>query len=97
MDRETIIERLERERNVLSERFDVSSLRLFGSFARNDASAASDIDLVVRFRQVATFRGYMDLLLHLENLLGRSVDLVTEDALRPELRPDIDREAIHVT
>jgi uncharacterized protein len=97
MDRETIIERLERERNVLSERFDVSSLRLFGSFARNDASAASDIDLVVRFRHVATFRGYMDLLLHLENLLGRNVDLVTEDALRPELRPDIDREAIHVT
>ena len=97
MNRHFIISRLERERNVLSERFGVASLRLFGSFARDDARDSSDIDLVVRFREPATFRGYMDLLFHLEDVLGRPVDLVTEEAMRPELRPVIEREAVHVS
>lgn len=96
MNRTDVIARLEAERPILAERFGVSSLRLFGSFARDTGALASDVDLVVRFTGPATFRNYMDLLLHLEHVLGRTVDLVTEDAMRPELKPVVDKEAVHV-
>lgn len=54
------------------------------------------MDLLVAFEGLPTFDRYMGLKLFLEDLLGRRVDLVTEDALRPELRPAIEREAIRV-
>ena len=76
--------------------FDVASLHLFGSYVRDTASDESDIDLVVAFRDPATFDDYMGLKLFLEDRLGRKIDLVTERAIRPELRHTIERDAIHV-
>lgn len=81
---------------VLKAQYGVASLRLFGSFARQTASTASDIDIAVRFDRPDTFDLYMGLKFHLEDLLGQSVDLVTESAIREETRPSIDREAILV-
>ncbi len=76
--------------------FDVGSLRLFGSHARGTAIETSDIDLVVAFDGPATFDAYMGLKHLLEDRLGRRIDLVTEAAVRPELRGAIEREAIRV-
>jgi predicted nucleotidyltransferase len=78
-------------------RFGVKSLALFGSVARDEAQPASDVDLLVEFNGRATFDQYMDLKLYLEELLGCRVDLVTRKALRPQLRPIIEREALYVT
>jgi len=64
--------------------------------ARGDASEASDIDLLVRFEGRATFDRYMDLKLFLEDLLGCRVDLVTEHALRKEVRAQVEQELLHV-
>ena len=75
-------------------RLGVGSLRLFGSAARNTATADSDLDFIVRFDGVATYDRYMDLKFHLEDTLGVSVDLVTEDALRPEMRETIEKDAL---
>ena len=77
-------------------RLGVASLRLFGSAARNVAGAGSDVDFLVRFEGAATYDRYMDLKLHLEEALGIPVDLVTEDALRPEMRHAIERDALLV-
>jgi uncharacterized protein len=77
-------------------RLGVASLRLFGSHSRDAAAPGRDIDFVVAFHGPATFDGFMDLRHFLEDLLGRRVDLVTEAAVRPELRPSIEREAIRV-
>ena len=74
----------------------MSSLSLFGSVARGDATASSDVDLLVRFNGPATFDRYMDLKLFLEDLLGRRVDLVTEQALRKELRARVEQELLRV-
>lgn len=52
--------------------------------------------MLVAFAGPATSRRYFDVLFYLEGLLGRSVDLVTEKPLRPELRPHIEREAVSV-
>ena len=59
---------------------------MFGSVARDEASPSSDVDVLVEFSGEASFDQFMDLTCYLEDLFGRSVDLVTTKALRPELR-----------
>jgi hypothetical protein len=66
------------------------------SFARGEAQASSDVDLLVEFDGPATFDRFMDLKFHREDLLGTRVDLVTVKALRKQLRPAIEQEAIRV-
>ena len=78
------------------ERFDVAGLALFGSFARDQATAESDVDILVRFDGPATSRSYFGVQFYIEDLLGRRVDLVTERALRAEFRPYVEREALDV-
>ena len=80
----------------LIKRFGVTRLALFGSTVRNEARADSDIDIVVAFDGPATSKKYFGVQFLLEDELGRSVDLITEKALRPELKPYIEREAINV-
>ena len=92
---EDIRSRLLERQSELS-RLSVSALRLFGSYARGDARADSDIDLVVAFEKQANFDAFMDLKFLLEEAMGKPVDLVTEAAVRPQLKLRIEREAIRV-
>jgi predicted nucleotidyltransferase len=78
------------------EGFGVQSLRLFGSVAREEAAADSDVDLLVSFQEKPTFSGYMKLRIFLEDLLGTRVDLVTESGLREAVRPYVEKDAIRV-
>jgi predicted nucleotidyltransferase len=81
---------------MLAERFGLVSLALFGSTARDAAGPDSDIGILVSFDGPATSERYFGVQFFLEDLLGRRVDLVTQKALRPELRPFIELEAVHV-
>jgi predicted nucleotidyltransferase len=96
MGREEVLTVLREQYPELSRRFGVKSLRLFGSVVRGEAGADSDIDVLVDFGGPAGFAQYMDLLFYLEDILGKTVDLVTVRGLREELRPAIEREAVHV-
>jgi predicted nucleotidyltransferase len=72
----------------------VTDVRVFGSVARGEADEQSDIDLLV---SVAPERSLFDLgglLMDLQDLLGRQIDLVTERGLRPRLREQVLREAL---
>jgi predicted nucleotidyltransferase len=80
----------------LARRFGVSDLALFGSVARDTAQSTSDIDILVSFEGPANSARYFGTQFYLEDLLGCPVDLVTDKALRPELRAHVTREAIHV-
>ncbi|MFS8910977.1 nucleotidyltransferase family protein [Synechococcus sp. H60.3] len=71
-------------------------LALFGSTARGEDQAGSDIDILVEFMGKADSKHYLSLLFYLEDKLGCSLDLVTDKALRPELHPLIEKEAIYV-
>ena len=73
-----------------------SRCSLFGSRARDDAREGSDADVLVAFDGPADSRRYFGLQFYLEDLLGCPVDLVTEQALRPQFRPFIERDAIRV-
>jgi predicted nucleotidyltransferase len=72
-------------------------LGLFGSWVRGEARETSDLDFLVEFEPGRkTFDGYMDLKLLLEELFGRSVDLVIAEGIKPRLRESILREVVYV-
>jgi hypothetical protein len=77
--------------------FNLKSLALFGSAARDESHALSDIDILVEFQDKATFDQYMKLKIFLEDTLGCPIDLVTRKALKPRMRDSVEREALHVT
>ena len=97
MNRDDMVKVLQQQGTDLRQRFGVQRLSLFGSVARHEATAESDIDLLVEFVGPATFDRYMDLKFFLEGLLQCRVDLVTEGALRPRLKSAIEKELIRVT
>jgi predicted nucleotidyltransferase len=96
MNRDAILRTLSAHREDLVRRFGVRSLAVFGSVARGEARADSDVDVLVAFAASPGFDGYMALKWHLEELLGHRVDLVMEGALRPEARPIVEAEAVRV-
>jgi predicted nucleotidyltransferase len=96
MSRAQVLEQLVQSKPTLVARFGVTHLALFGSTVRDAARADSDIDILVSFDGPATSERYFGVQFFLEDLLGRPVDLVTNRALRPELRPFIEKEAVHV-
>ena len=96
MKRADALNLLQQSKPELIERFGIKQLALFGSTARDRATAHSDIDVLVEFEGVATSARYFGLQFHLEDLFGCAVDLVTEKALRPELRPFVEAEAVRV-
>ena len=96
MDRSSALQLLKAHKAVLAERFGVTRLTLFGSTARDTAGPNSDVDVLVAFDGPATSERYFGVQFYLEDLLGRSIDLVTEKALRERLRADVERDAIAV-
>ncbi len=83
-------------RSELAEKYGVRKLSLFGSVARDEASGASDVDLLVEFNRPMGLFGLFDLQDHLEQLLGCSVDVGTPDSLKPHIRSAVLAESIDV-
>ena len=96
MNRDETLKLLRAHKATLSQRFGVVDLALFGSIVRSRATGNSDVDVLVRFDSPATSKRYFGVQFYIEDLLGRPVDLVTDKALRKEIRPYIEREMINV-
>lgn len=92
--REEVLKTLHENKEYIK-RFGVRKLGLFGSAARGETTAKSDLDFLVEFEK-NSFDAYMDLKFHLEELFGCKVDLVLRDALKERLRKPILQETIHV-
>ena len=69
------------------------NVRIFGSVARGDAGAESDVDILVKMDQGRSLLDLSALVMDLRDLLGRKVDVVSEDGLYWLLRRRILREA----
>jgi uncharacterized protein len=96
MERQTALSLLALHKPALQSQFGVSSLALFGSTARDTAKDGSDVDVLVSFEAPATSKQYFGARFYLEDVLKCPVDLVTDKALRKELHPFVEREAVHV-
>lgn len=97
MNKQDALKKLANSIREIKGRFSVKSLSIFGSTARNLANENSDVDVLVVFNPKASFDLFMDLKFYLEDLLGTKVDLVTDKALRPQIRKAIERELINVS
>lgn len=95
LNRTTIIELLTCRKDDLTQR-GVKTLALFGSLARGEATSVSDIDILVEFSRPVGLFEFIRLKIYLEQITGRSVDLVTPDAIRPVMKNSILNEAIYV-
>ncbi|MGD9889145.1 MAG: nucleotidyltransferase family protein [Halothiobacillaceae bacterium] len=96
MNRQQTLDVLARSKPELARRFGVTRLALFGSTVRDQARAGSDVDVLVSFDGAASSKRYFGVQFFLEDVLGCPVDLVTDKALRAELRPFIEKEQIDV-
>lgn len=95
MTRNEILQKLNDRREEIRRLFTVRRIGLFGSYLQGTHSERSDIDLVVELED-PTFDHYMDLKFYLEDLLGRPVDLVLAETIKPRIRPLIQRDALYV-
>lgn len=81
-------------REELTEKFTVRRIGVFGSAARGEVRPGSDVDVLVDLEQ-PTFDHYMDLKFLLEDVLGRPVDLVLNDTVKPRLKKIIEQEVVY--
>ena len=84
--RAEVLEVLREHFPALAVEFKLDSLKLFGSFATDEATASSDVDLLASFAEPIGF-GFIHLADRLENLLGCKVDLVAADGIKDNRRP----------
>ena len=96
MTRDEALTVLTKLKPQLQKQFGVSELALFGSAARDELRPDSDIDVLVKFDAIASSARYFGVQFAIEDAMGMPVDLVTENALRRELRPYVERERIRV-
>lgn len=96
MKQDVVLQILKQKNTELTQQFGVKSLLLFGSVARDEASTASDVDLLVEFNRPVGYFGLFALQDYLEKLLGCPVDLGTPDSLKPYIRERVMGELIRV-
>lgn len=96
MTRDDVLRILRDHHDWLRAEFGVASLSLYGSVARDQAMAASDVDLLVEFERPAGYFELERLQSYLEQLLGCSVDVNTSRSLRRSIRDQVIREAVRV-
>lgn len=95
--RDEVLQILREHQDRLNERFGVRSLALFGSVARDEATAASDVDLLVDFERPIGLFELFALQDELESILNCSVDVGTVDSLKPRIRAQVLEEAVYVS
>ena len=92
-----IINIIRAHQNEMKMRFQVASLSIFGSVSRGTEGQDSDVDILVRYEKIPGLFAHLELKKYLEGIIGRRVDLVTESALKKQLRQHILQEAVRVT
>lgn len=94
--RQQILDTLAKEKPLLADKYGLHALALFGSYAREDATEKSDIDIMVELRH-KEFRKYCDLADTLENLFpGKEVQVVSRQAIKPAYFEFLKKDLLYV-
>jgi len=94
--RQDILSSLKKLKGDVAREYSVKTIGVFGSVARDEQTGTSDIDLLVEFSKPVGFVTFMRLENFLSEKLGKQVDLVTSDSLKPVIRQDVLAEVIYV-
>jgi hypothetical protein len=95
-DLQHILAELRRLLPYITQKYNVSSIELFGSFVRNQHDKNSDLDVLVTFSKVPSLLKFIELKNFLSDELQVNVDLVMKDSLKPRIGKNILGEAIPV-
>lgn len=95
MTREDVLATLRKHKPELQKKYPLASIELFGSYARNEQTPESDVDVIVEFNEPVGIE-FVDLLIELETILGKPVDLISKKTMRPKLKPFIEPDLIAV-
>jgi len=96
MTKAYILNFLKDHRQELSDKFGVTKIGLFGSYARDEAKETSDIDIAVEMDSKNSFRTFFALLHFLEDNLYKKIDLGIEHTLKPIAKKQVLKEIIYV-
>lgn len=91
LNKEEVQRTINEHKAYIAEAFSVEKIGLFGSFARDEYTEESDIDLLVEFKRPVGFE-FIELKEYLESLFQKPVDLVTVNALRPFMKEQVMNE-----
>jgi hypothetical protein len=87
---------LKEHKKEVRRKYRVIEIGVFGSYVRGEQKERSDIDILVSFSGIPDVFKYIELEEYLKRLLRRRVDLVRKEAIRPELKKRILKEAVYV-
>lgn len=87
---------LKSQKSFLKRQFDITSLGIFGSYARGTEHKRSDVDILVEFRRTPGFFDYLRMENLLSQLLGKPVDLVMKDSLKANIGKRILNEVVYI-
>lgn len=96
MGKNNIIQKINLEMPNLREKYQVEKLGIFGSVARDENTAESDIDILVEFKNPVGFFHFIRLENYLSQILGRKVDLISKKALKAAIKEDVLKELVYV-
>ena len=87
---------LRKNKERISREFKAEVIGIFGSYVRGEQKKGSDVDILVRFKEGATIFDLVGLIDFLEETLKMRVDIVSERAIRHELKEEILKEVVVV-
>lgn len=86
---------LKNHKQRLIDKYAIKSLGIFGSYARQEYTEKSDIDILVEFDK-PTWNGFIDLSIELEKILQKKVDLVSKKGVKPKYLYFVEKDLIYV-
>ena len=93
---EEVMETLSKSKRGLFEQYKIRELGIFGSLVRGEERKRSDVDVLVTFEEIPDLLRFIELERRLQRLLGKKVDLVRKEAIRPVIKERILREVRYV-
>ena len=93
---EEIKEELQVLKPELKKRFNVETIDIFGSYARGEQTAKSDLDLLVTYSQAISLLAIYDLKMYLKRKLHLKVDVISKDYLNKHIRDEVLKEVVAV-
>ncbi|MCL4558949.1 MAG: nucleotidyltransferase family protein [Deltaproteobacteria bacterium] len=94
--KDEILRTIKSEFPKLNEKYGVKKIGLFGSYSRGEQTKHSDVDLLVEFERPIGFFKFIELEDYLTEKLKVKVELVTDDALKPLVKPHVMEDVIYV-
>jgi len=94
--KDEVLKILKDELPYLREKYGMRRIGIFGSYSRGEQNIGSDVDLLVEFDKPIGFFGFVAVENYIGERLGVKAELVTEDALKPRMKPHVLEEVIYV-